>query len=235
MVGGWAFPVTSPEDIYECELLGDFIKPSPTGARGAVMSGRDGWIRVLEDSYGRPIPRKDGQAARPWFEIYDIVSWNKASGARGLDLVKAVGEIGRKYGAHEFHWDGYERLMLADLIRSVNLKPVEHAWTNKGKTEAVDHLRTLLVERRVALPSPKIAEKADTLKQELVRFSSRTAPGGNLQYIVAGGAGHGDHASCLTLAMRADLDGFVDRSPTKTAATRHVVHDYNDPDDGDDY
>jgi hypothetical protein len=236
MVGGWAFPVASPEDIYECELLGEFIKPSPANARGAVMHGREGWIRVLEDQYGRPIPRKDQKALRPWFEIYDIVSWDAKSGARGLDLVKAVGELGRKYGCSEFHWDGYEQLMLADLVRSVDLKPIVHTWSGQGrKTEAVDHLRTLLVERRVALPNPQVTEKADTLKQELVRFRSRPTPGGNFQYIVAGGGGHGDHASCLTLAMRADLDGFVDRSPTKTAAHKHVVHDYNDPDDGNDY
>lgn len=219
MVGGWVHPIATPEDVYECEFLGEEITPG----RGQVLAGREGWIRILEDSMGRPIPRKDGKGLRPWFEVYDIVSWDKNSGARGIDLVKAVGQLGRKYGCSDFHWDGYEQLMLADLIRSVDLRPVVHSWSGQGrKTEAVDHLRTLFVERRVRLPQHEM------LKQELVRFRARPTPGGNFQYVVAGGGGHGDHASCLTLAMRADLDGYVDRSPTKGLAMKYEVLDYQE-------
>lgn len=218
MVGGWVHPVAGPEDIYETEFLGEVITPG----RGQVVAGKSGWIRVLEDQYGRPIPRKDGKAVRPHFEVYDVVSWDKNSGARGLDLVKAVGQLGRKYGVTDFVWDGYEQLMLSDLVRSVDLRPVVLPWQSAHKTEAVDHLRTLFIERRVRLP------KHDLLKQELIRFRARATPGGNFQYVVAGGSGHGDHASCLTLAMRADLDGFVDRSPTKTVTTRHELPDYEE-------
>lgn len=220
MVGGWVHPVATPEDIYECQVMGDVIVPGPPGQ---VVAGRDGWIRILEDAAGRPIPRRDGKGLKPIFEVYEVVSWDKNSGARGMDLVKAVGALGRKYGCEDFHWDGYEQLMLGDLIRNEGLRPVVHSWSGANrKTDAVDHLRTLFVERRVRLP------KHDLLKQELLRFRSRATPGGNFQYIVAGGAGHGDHASCLTLAMRADLDGYVDRSPTAKSTVRHEVLDHDD-------
>jgi hypothetical protein len=221
-VGGWVHPVMRPEDEYECEQLGDGITPG----NGQVIVGRNGWVRILEDQYGRPIPRRDNKQPRPWFEIYDIVSWDKNSGVSGLDLVKAVSSMARKYGCEDFHWDGYEQLMLGDMIRREGLRPVVHTWSGPGrKTEAVDHLRTLLIERRVRLP------QHDKLRNELVRFQSRQTPGGNFSYVVAGGGGHGDHASCLTLAMRADLDGFVDRSPTKGGALKTVILDHSDPDE----
>lgn len=222
MVGGWAHPVARPEDLFEYEFLGETITPG----HGQVVPGANGWIRILEDRLGNPIQKIHGKLIKPWFEVYDIISWDKNSGARGTDLVKAVGAMGRKYGCRDFHWDGYEQLMLGDLIRQQDLRPVVHSWAGQGrKTEAVDHLRTLLVERRVRLP------QHDMLKQELVRFRARATPGGNFQYIVAGGAGHGDHASCLTLAMRADLDGFVDRSPTARSGTKHEVLDYEEQPD----
>jgi hypothetical protein len=224
MVGGWAEPVTGPEDLYETEFLGDSVTPG----RGQVIPGRGGWIRILEDDLGNPLPRKDGLVRRPWFEVFEVVSWDKKSGARGLDLVKSVGQLGRKYGCSDFHWDGYEQLMLGDLVRQEGFRPVVHTWSGQGrKTDAVDHLRTLFIERRVRLPQHAL------LKQELQRFRARATPGGNFQYIVAGGAGHGDHASCLTLAMRADLDGFVDRSPTKLLSRRHEVLDYEDHEEED--
>ena len=219
MVGGWAHPVAGPEDLYEHDFLGDEITPG----RGQVVPGAKGWIRIHEDKWGNPIPKRDAHAPKPWFEVYEIVSWDKNSGARGLDLVKAVGQLGRKYGCTEFHWDGYEQLMLGDMVRREDLRPVVHTWSGQGrKTEAVDHLRTLFIERRVRLPAH------DQLKQELQRFRARATPGGNFQYVVAGGAGHGDHAACLTLAMRADLDGFVDRSPTKGVTTRTEIYDYDE-------
>lgn len=219
MIGGWVHPVATPEDLYACEQLGEVI----TSGRGQVVPGRNGWVRILEDAQGNPIPRLDGGAPRPWFEAYEIKSWDKKSGARGLDLVRAVGELARKYGAVDFHWDGYEQLMLGDLVRQQGLRPIVHTWSGANrKTEAVDHLRTLFIERRVRLPAH------DMLKQELLRFRSRATPGGNFQYIVSGGAGHGDHASCLTLASRADLDGFVNRSPTARVTRRHEVLDYDD-------
>lgn len=222
MVGGWAHPVAATEDLYEVEQLGEVV----TEGRGQVVPGRNGWVRILEDDLGNPIPKRDGSFARPWFEVYEIVSWNKASGARGLDLVQAVGNLGRKYGCEEFHWDGYEQLMLADLVRQQGLRPIVHTWSGANrKTEAVDHLRTLLIERRVNLPPH------DLLKQELLRFRSRATAGGNFQYVVSGGAGHGDHASCLTLAMRADLDGYVDRSPTVRLNRRHEILDHQESDD----
>jgi hypothetical protein len=224
MVGRWVHPILTDEDLYEVEQLGEH----PTPGRGRVVRGRNGWIRVLEDQWGRPretTERDRLKLARPWFEVCEIVSWDKASGARGMDLVKAVGDLGRKYGCEDFHWDGYEQLMLGDLIRHQNLRPVVHTWSGANrKTEAVDHLRTLFVERRVKLPQHEM------MKQELQRFRARPTPGGNFQYVVAGGAGHGDHASCLTLAMRADLDGYVDRSPTAGNGGRHVVHDFEDID-----
>lgn len=218
MVGGWAHPVAGPEDMYETEFLGNEITPG----HGQVVPGRDGWVRILEDKWGNPIPKRDASAPKPWFEVFEIVSWDKNSGARGLDLVKAVGKLGRKYGCTDFIWDGYESLMLGDLVRHESLRPITIPWQNRTKTEAVDHLRTLFIERRVHLPPH------DVLKQELQRFRARATPGGNFQYIVAGGAGHGDHASCLTMAMRADLDGYVDRSPTKTGSVRHEVLDYEE-------
>jgi hypothetical protein len=238
IVAGWAYPHLGPEDLYECEILGDTITPSPTDRTGAIVSGSKGWIRVLEDRYGNPIPKLNTES-KPYFVVYDVVSWNKASGARGGDLVRAVGQLARTYGCDEFHWDGYEQLMLSDAVRSQGLRPVVHTWSGQGrKTEAVDHLRTLLIERRVELPKPPATlgpgQETDPhglLKAELLGFRRRTSPCGNFQYVVAGGAGHGDHASCLTLAMRADLDGFVDRSPTKSAAQKHVVHDHEEPPD----
>lgn len=217
MVGGWAEPVYGPEDLYETEFLGEDITPG----RGQVIPGRGGWVRILEDERGNPIP-KSGASLKPWFEVYEIVSWDKSSGARGVDLVKEVGRLGKKYGCRDFHFDGYEALMLSDLVRREGLRPLIHNWSGANrKTEAVDHLRTLFIERRVRLP------QHDLMKQELQRFRARATPGGNFQYIVAGGgAGHGDHASCLTLASRADLDGFVDRSPTKALGAKHVVYDH---------
>jgi hypothetical protein len=224
MVGGWVHPRARPDQLYEIEFLGEQITPGV----GQVVSSNRGWIRILEDQYGRPIPRKDATTPRPWFEVYDLVSWDKNSGARGLDLVRAVGSLARKYRCTEFHWDGYEQLMLADLIRSENLRPLVHTWSGQGrKTEAVDLLRTLFVERRVHLPShSQTSESCKHLKNELLRFRAKATPGGNFQYVVAGGAGHGDHASCLTLAMRADIDGYVDRSPVTRATTRHEVLDH---------
>lgn len=219
MVGGWVHPIAGPEDLYEIEFLGDYITP---GGRGQVVPGAKGWIRILEDSVGRPIPRKDAKGVRPHFEVYEVVSWSSKSQINALDLVKAVGKLGRKYGASDFVWDGYEQLTLGGLVRSEDLRPIILPWQNARKTEAVDHLRTLFIERRVRLP------QHDLLKQELQRFRARATPGGNFQYIVAGGAGHGDHASCLTLASRADLDGYVDRSPTKAATIRHEIQDHSE-------
>lgn len=222
MVGGWVHPIARPQDLYQVEFLGDEIKPG----RGQVVAAEEGWIRILEDEYGRPLKRVDNKALRPIFEVYDIVSWDSKSGARGLDLVRAVGEIARRYGCEDFHWDGYEQLMLGDLIRQQGLRPVVHTWAGAGrKTEAVDALRTLLVERRLRLGG-KDTEAGRSLKDELLRFRAKATPGGNFQYVVAGGGGHGDHASCLTLAMRADLDGYVDNSPTRPPTIRHEVTDY---------
>lgn len=221
MVGGWAYPVAGPEDLYEHDFLGEEITPG----RGQVVAGTKGWIRIHEDKWGNPIPKRDAHAPKPWFEVYEIVSWNKNSGARGLDLVKAVGQMGRKYGATQFVWDGYEQLLLGDMIRREDLQPIVLPWQSARKTEAVDHLRTLFVERRVRLPAH------DMLKQELQRFRARATPGGAFSYVVAGGSGHGDHAACLTLAMRADLDGYVDRSPTKASTTRHEIPDWDDSED----
>lgn len=242
MVGGWVYPRAHPEDLYEHELLGDTISPPKDARPSHVVQGARGWIRIFDDQWGNPIRRHDTASARPWFEVYDIVSWNKSSGARGTDLVKAVGDLARKYGAREFHWDGYEQLMLGDLIRQQGLTPHVHTWSGAGrKTDAVDHLRTLFIERRVKLPEPpsrpfdsEDVSPHELLKQELVRFRAKPTPGGNFQYIVAGGAGHGDHASCLTLAMRADLDGYVDRSPTQPSVGKVVIHDHVE-EDYDDY
>lgn len=222
MVGGWVEPAPTPEDMFECEFLGDVITPG----NGQVVPGREGWVRILEDDRGRPIPRRDQHHLRPWFEVYEIVSWDKNSGARGVDLIDAVAELGRKYSCEVFNWDGYEQLMISDLVRRRGLRPIVHSWSGQGrKTEAVDHLRTLFVERRVRLP------QHDLMKQELQRFRARATPGGNFQYVVAGGSGHGDHASCLVLASRADLDGFLDRSPTKGPAQKHVLYDHEDVED----
>lgn len=230
LVGAWAWKRPTDEDLYEVEELGEFITPAAQlQGRGMVVPGRNGWVRVLEDRYGRRIPKKEPTATlRPFFKVFDIVSWNREDvqrGARGLDLVKAVGAMGRKYGCEDFHFDGYEQLMLGDMIRREGLRPIVHTWSGANrKTHAVDHLRTLFVERRMDLP------QHDLLKQELVRFRSRATPGGNFSYEVAGGGGHGDHASCLTLAMRADLDGFLDRSPTAMPAERNEILDHGDAD-----
>lgn len=221
MVGGWAHPIAGPEDLYECEFLGEIITPG----QGQVVPGKHGWVRILEDKWGNPIPKRDTSTSKPWFEVYEIVSWDKNSGARGLDLVRAVGKMGRKYGADQFIWDGYEQLMLGDMVRRESLRPITLPWQNARKTEAVDHLRTLFIERRVRLPQHEL------MKNELLRFRARATPGGTFNYIVAGGSGHGDHASCLTLAMRADLDGYVDRSPTKGLATKSEVLDYEEHED----
>lgn len=232
MVGGWVHPVATDEDLYEHDFLGDEVRP---GGWGPVVSGREGWIRLHVDQWGNPIPKKGQTTTKPWFEVYDIRSWNKESGARGLDLVKAVGDLGREFGAEEFHWDGYEQLMLGDMIRREGLRPMVHPWTQGKKTEAVDHLRTLFIEQRVKLPAPPADTPIETktpqerLKQELVRFRARMTPGGSFQYIVTGGEGHGDHASCLLVAMRADLDGYVDRSPTTPYQGRKTeVYDYDE-------
>jgi hypothetical protein len=222
MVGGWVHPIARAEDLYQVEFLGETITPG----RGQVVAGENGWIRILEDAAGHPLKRVDQKGVRPIFEIYDVVSWKpdkSQGGARGLDLVKAVGDLGRQYGCEDFHWDGYEQLMLGDLIRQQGLRPIVHTWSGAGrKTEAVDALRTLLIERRVRLT------KHEMLKNELLRFRAKATPGGNFQYVVAGGGGHGDHASCLTLAMRADLDGFLDKSPTGPSMVRHEVVDYKE-------
>lgn len=227
MCAGWVFPLVSDEDLYECQQLGDDLSSTPY-APGPVLGGRNGWIRVLVDEIGNPIARKDGTAAKPYLQVFETVSWDKNSGARGTDLVKAVGRFGRRYGAEDFHWDGYEQLMLGDLVRNEGLRPHVHSWSGTNrKTEAVDHLRTLFIERRVVLA------RHDMLKQELLRYRARATAGGTFSYVVSGGAGHGDHASCLLLASRADLDGFVDGSPTRTTGrSRHVIYD-NDQDNNE--
>src|SRR5690606_30385366 len=84
MVGGWVHPIAGPEDLYQTEFLGDVITPG----RGQVVMGEHGWLRILEDETGRPLMRVDQKGVRPIFEVYDIKSWDKNSGARGLDLVK---------------------------------------------------------------------------------------------------------------------------------------------------
>lgn len=227
MVAGWVYPIARAEDLFEVEFLGEEITPG----RGQVVAGEQGWVRILEDENGQPIKRRDGKGMRPWLEIYDIISWDKNSGARGIDLVKAVGAMGREYGCLDFHWDGYEQLMLADLIRNEGLRPHVHTWSGANrKRDAVDALRTLFIERRLKLTTTSGSAGA-ALKNELLRFRAKATPGGNFQYVVAGGGGHGDHASCLTLAMRADLDGYVDRSPTAPATVRHEVLDFEETPD----
>lgn len=220
-VGGWVYPEENYEDIFVVEELGD----TPTHGRGQVVAGRNGWVRILEDQYGRPIKRTDNAKPKPWFKIYDIKSWNKDTKATTSDLLKTVGDMGRQYGCTDFHFDGYEQLTLSEMIRREGLKPVVHSWSGKDrKTEVVDYLRTLFVEGRVELP------KHPQLKNELLRMQAKTTPGGSYQYVVTGTGGHGDHASCLMIAGRADLDGFVDGSPTGLKKTRHEVYDYDDSD-----
>lgn len=199
------FPANAIEDAWTHPGATDAERGRPAIFADPSALRHDYWAAMV----GGWVHPKEG---RPWFEIYEIVSWDKKSGARGLDLIKAVGALGKRWGAKEFHWDGYEQLMLGDLVRNEGLRPVTHPWTQGRKTEAVDQLRTLLVERRVKCPPH------DILKQELVRFRARASAGGAFQYVVAGGAGHGDHASCLTLAMRVELDGFIDRSPLRAVA-----------------
>jgi hypothetical protein len=232
MCGGWVKPTNALEDIYEHEFLGETVTGS---SHGYVVPGRNGWLRILLDERGREIPRQDGPSVKPWFEVYEILSWDKNSGARAFDLVRAVGDMGRRFGCSDIHWDGYDQLTLADMFRREDLRPHIHPWSQAKKTEAVDHLRTLFIEKRMKLPAPSegisVKSPQERLKQELVRFRARQTPGGNFQYIVTGGEGHGDHASCLLLAMRADLDGFVDRSPTARTATKHELLDHVESDD----
>jgi hypothetical protein len=234
LVGGWVYPQVTQEDLFEHTILGDRVTEAPPGQHGPVIVGKYGWIRLHLDDRGQLIPKPAAFAQKPWFEVFKIVSWDKKSGARGLDLVKAIGDLGREYGCSDFHWDGYEQLMLGDAIRREGLRPHVHPWSQGKKTQAVDHLRTLFIERRVKLPKNETGSEMtpqDKLKQELVRFRARQTPGGNFQYIVTGGEGHGDHASCLLIAMRADLDGFVDRSPSGQPATKYEILDHVESDD----
>ncbi len=218
-VGGWVHPKPRAEDEYVTEFLGD----TPTAGRGQVVTGRDGWVRILEDEFGRQIRRTDNAQPRPWFEFYEIVSWSRKDNTNATNIVQAIGGLARKYGCSDFIFDGYERETLGDMIRKEGLRPIVLTWTQADKTQAVDYLRSLFIEKRIRLP------QHDMLRNELVRFQSRQTPGGNFSYVTAGGGGHGDHASCLTLAMRADLDGYLDRSPTRAGAIRNEVLDYFDP------
>ena len=220
MVAGWESPDATPEDIYQVEQLGETLDGAGAhDGKGPIVRGRNGWIRYLLDEHGRCIERtgEDSDRVRSFFRVHEVVSWDRSSGARGLDIIREVGRLARRYGARDFFWDGFEQLMIADLVRREGLRPRVLAWSQSRKTEAVDRLRTLLVDRLVALP------RHAALKQELLRYRARATPGGAFSYVVAGGAGHGDHASCLLLAMRADLDGYVDRSPHAVSRVRHEI------------
>lgn len=225
LVGAWESPEVHPEDLYVVEQLGE--SPSAVQGRGPIVSGRHGLIRYVLDDRGRYIerPADERGRARPFFRVREIMSWDRRSGARGLDIVRAVGQLARRHGADEFIWDGFEQLMIADLVRREGLRPRVLAWSQSRKTEAVDRLRSLLADGQIALPPH------DALRQELLRFRARATPGGAFSYVVAGGAGHGDHASCLLLAMRADLDGYVGGSPFAVSRQRHEIPDHFDPDE----
>ena len=225
--GGWVYPEESPEDVYVVEQLGE--TPRQTG-RGQVVVGRNGWVRILEDEFGRPIKRIDNDRPKPFFKFYEMISWDKNSGATAGALMKVVGELGRKYGCENFHFDGYTEFMLDEMVRNEGMRPIVHRWSgNNSKTEVVDYLRTLFIEGRIAIP------KHMQLKNELLRFQAKPTPGGSFQYVVSGGGGHGDHASCVMIAGRADLDGYVDGSPTGIEKKKTVIYDHDNPDEDDDY
>lgn len=234
MVGSWVIPAKHPhvEDLYETEPVGLDTPYKP----GYVIAGRNGgWIRVLETENGVPIPKKDKPPLKkPYFKVFEIKSWSAKDGVRGLDLVRGVSALARKYRVEDFHWDGYEEFSLSTLLQEIGLRPIPHKWGgsagSNSKTPSVDHLRTLFVEGRLELPKmPKNADgspnEADRLRTELLRFSSKLTPNGGITYQVAGGVGHGDHALALLIAMRADLSGYLDLSPTLAPAERKEIHD----------
>jgi hypothetical protein len=235
MVGAWVIPskVVHVEDLYETEAVG----PDSSYKAGYIIPARNGggWVRVLEDENGAPIPKKDKPPAnKPYFKVFEIKSWSSKDGVRGLDLVRGVSALARRYQAEDFHWDGYEEFSLSTLLQEIGLRPIPHKWGgsagSNSKTPSVDHLRTLFVEGRIELPAmPKNKDgspnEAERLRTELLRFTSKLTPNGGITYQVAGGVGHGDHALALLIAMRADLGGYLDMSPTLTAAERVELHD----------
>lgn len=178
----------------------------PCGCQVQYRSDAKRAMALLCDDRGFPLRDPDYKEPKPVFRVLEILGWDGATQVTAEALVRDVVALARRHGAKHVHSDQGEQFALAGLFRLAGLSDFHPwAWTSgPQKTMCMDRLRSLVVEHRLQIPEHR------RLRGELLRVRARATAGG-YSYIVPG-QGHGDYLSCLMLAMRVEMEGFVQGS-----------------------
>lgn len=187
-----AFDTDAIERTFEPHAEGTPCRPAiiidaSSGRADAWTWGVARWVTLPATHYLR-------------FELVDGVQgrfWGQTSGA---EIVGRVASVARAYGASDVHGDQRESLMLRSEFASHGLLFREHAWTASSKPPAVELLRSLMRDGRLALP------EHDGLRRELLAFEERMTPSGAFTF-GARGAAHDDYVALLITAALAHLAG----------------------------
>jgi hypothetical protein len=218
-IGAWVLPRPEENDAMLWVECDDTRARTPVGPRGAQVAFRPNvgrYMALLRDDRGEPLPNPDYVKPKAIFRIYELMGWDGGDRIAGDELVKQVVTLGRRYGARHIFSDTFEQLMLSAHFKAYeDIRFHAFAWSAATKTIAVDRLRALMVERRLMLPEHR------RLRGELQRFRARATSTG-FSYVVPG-QGHGDYASCLLIAMRAELEGYLSGSPLRINRQRYEL------------
>lgn len=125
------------------------------------------------------------------------------------DIVKHIASRARAWGTGVVFGDQREEASLRSLFVQQQIAFVDYAWSIQSKDDAVQRLRRLLRERKLALCAH------DAMRRELVGLKAHLLPSGKVKYATNGR----DYASALITLMHAHVDGKVGR------AARHYTGD----------
>lgn len=166
-------------------------------------------IVVLDPSSGRKDAWTWGVCGWNWtegssvltFDLVDGISSGFFSNVRADDILDRVAVVAADHDARGIHSDQREDFMLESGFARRDLYFEKHDWTSASKPVAVEQLRRLFAERRIALP-PLATKAAETLRAELLSFEEKITPTGTLTF-GARGSGHDDFVALLLTAMMA--------------------------------
>ncbi len=109
-------------------------------------------------------------------------------------------------GVRHAFGDSYLGVALVDEFVAHHVEYTPLDWSTRSKTDAVAHLRHLMAERRLYIPSHWIA-----LKKQMLRYSEIILPSGALKYSGRRQGHLDDQVSALLSLAMADAEGLVPR------------------------
>ncbi len=133
--------------------------------------------------------------------VQEVGGWN-ARELRNLTMKDVVGKIAARakvWGCDRVFGDQREEAAIRSLFAEHGITFVSYAWSATSKEDAIQLLRRLMRERRVALP------EHDTLRRQLANMKARLLPSGQTRYELNGQ----DYASSLVTLAHAAVDGKV--------------------------